>query len=68
MGYGMYLIGWDIAKRGLSHSHLAADHATAPQRFVPLLFYSRTLIRTPLTMHFFRDCGVSAVLESSGIT
>ncbi len=22
----------------------------------------------PLKMHFFRDCGVSAVLESSGIT
>ncbi len=25
-------------------------------------------LRAPLTMHLFRDCGVSAVLQSSGIT
>ncbi len=25
-------------------------------------------LKVPLKMHFFRDCGVGAVLESSGIT
>ncbi len=62
------ILSTDPALTGNAVSGFALPYSVDTGSLIYIDNVYSTYLRAPLKMHFFRDCGVSSVLQSSGIT